>query len=178
MSASTLPPAARPTPSTWPSGAAASRACIRGTSWLGTCKAPSTATRSASGATTARSTATRWGSPSRARSRETRWRERSTWASTVARVGRRSGGLVRRPEAALTTTRRTGVLVFLLGVSSLASAAPKYDLLLRGGHVIDPRNRLSALRDVAMVDGRIAAVAPRIDPAESLKTVDVTGLYV
>ncbi len=59
-----------------------------------------------------------------------------------------------------------------------AAQAPKYDLLLRGGRVIDARNKIDAVRDVAMANGRVAAVAERIDPAEALKTVDVAGLYV
>jgi dihydroorotase len=59
-----------------------------------------------------------------------------------------------------------------------ATVAPKYDLLLRGGHVVDPRNGISALRDVAIAAGKVAAIAPRIAPAEALKTVDVSGLYV
>jgi dihydroorotase len=58
------------------------------------------------------------------------------------------------------------------------AAEPKYDLLLRGGHVIDPRNNLDAVRDVAIVDGKVAAVAEKIDPAEAFKTIDVSGLYV
>jgi dihydroorotase len=53
-----------------------------------------------------------------------------------------------------------------------------YDLLLSGGHVIDARNGLSAVRDVAIRDGRIAAVAEHIDPSKALKTVNVKGLYV
>jgi dihydroorotase len=59
-----------------------------------------------------------------------------------------------------------------------AAAQPKYDLLLRGGHVIDPRNSISAVRDVAILDGTIAAVADRLNPGEALKTVDASGLYV
>jgi dihydroorotase len=54
----------------------------------------------------------------------------------------------------------------------------KYDLLLRGGHVIDARNNLSAVRDVAIFDGKIVAVEPHLAPADALKTVDVSGLYV
>ena len=57
-------------------------------------------------------------------------------------------------------------------------APPKYDLLLRGGHVIDPRNTLSAVRDVAIADGKIAAVAARLNPADAFKTIDVSGLHV
>ena len=61
--------------------------------------------------------------------------------------------------------------------AALLSAAD-YDLLLRGGHVVDAKNRLSAVRDVAIKDGKIAAVAAKIDPARALKTVDASGLYV
>jgi len=53
-----------------------------------------------------------------------------------------------------------------------------YDLLLKGGHVIDARNGVSAARDVAIKDGKIAAVSPTIDPARASKVVDVSGLYV
>lgn len=59
-----------------------------------------------------------------------------------------------------------------------AQAETKYDLLLEGGHVIDSRNEMSAVRDVAIRDGKIAAVAEDINPADALKTVDVSGLYV
>lgn len=57
-------------------------------------------------------------------------------------------------------------------------AEAKYDLLLKGGHVIDARNDISAVRDVAIRDGKVAAVAEGISPQEALKTVDVSGLYV
>jgi dihydroorotase len=53
-----------------------------------------------------------------------------------------------------------------------------YDLLLKGGHVIDARNGVSGVRDVAIKDGKIAAVSPTIDPARASKVVDVSGLYV
>ena len=74
-----------------------------------------------------------------------------------------------------------GVLVTLAvaGLGGSAQAAePKYDLLLRGGHVIDARNNLSAVRDVAIAGGKVAAVAAKIDPAEAFKVIDVSGLYV
>src|SRR5690242_7832232 len=58
------------------------------------------------------------------------------------------------------------------------SGTAKYDLLLRGGHVVDARNHISAVRDVAIAGGKIAAVAADINPADALKTVDASGLYV
>jgi dihydroorotase len=72
------------------------------------------------------------------------------------------------------------VCLALAGIATLlAQQAPQqYDLLLKGGHVIDPRNRISAVRDVAIANGKVAAVAARIDPAGAFKVVDVTGLYV
>jgi len=53
-----------------------------------------------------------------------------------------------------------------------------YDLLFKGGHVVDAKNHRSAILDVAIKDGKIADVAANIDPATSAKTVDVSGLYV
>jgi dihydroorotase len=73
--------------------------------------------------------------------------------------------------------RVTLVAVAILGLAPGASAQD-YDLLLKGGHVVDSRNNLSAVRDVALKDGRIAAVAADIPAARALKTVDVAGLYV
>jgi dihydroorotase len=70
-------------------------------------------------------------------------------------------------------------LVLLLAGSAGAQQRDQpYDLLLKGGHVIDPRRGISEERDVAILGGRIAAVAPSIDPAAAFKTIDVAGLYV
>jgi dihydroorotase len=77
----------------------------------------------------------------------------------------------------MTAAFAVGVCVAFAGTGQVP-AQQKYDLLLKGGHVIDPRNRLSAVRDVAIADGKIAAVAARIDPASAFKVVDVSGLYV
>ncbi len=54
----------------------------------------------------------------------------------------------------------------------------QYDLLLKGGHVIDAKNHISARRDVAIAGGKIAAVEESIPIHQALKTVDVSGLYV
>ena len=59
-----------------------------------------------------------------------------------------------------------------------AAATAKYDLLLKGGHVIDARNNVDAVRDVGIKDGKIALVAASIPPAEAGKVIDVAGLYV
>ncbi len=68
--------------------------------------------------------------------------------------------------------------LFLVIALPCNAAAQKYDLLLKGGHVIDPKNKISAVRDVAISDGKIAAVATGINPADAFKVVNVSGLYV
>src|SRR5437764_15026958 len=60
----------------------------------------------------------------------------------------------------------------------LSQTPPEYDLLLQGGRVVDAKNSINAVRDVAIKDGKVAAVAQRIDPAMAVKTVYVAGLYV
>ncbi|HLJ16180.1 MAG TPA: amidohydrolase/deacetylase family metallohydrolase [Bryobacteraceae bacterium] len=61
---------------------------------------------------------------------------------------------------------------------SLASSQAPFDLLLKGGHLIDPKNRIDGLLDVAVHDGKVAEVAADIDPGRALKSIDVTGLTV
>lgn len=56
--------------------------------------------------------------------------------------------------------------------------AQEFDLLLKGGHVIDPKNNIDSKMDVAITNGKISRVAVNIPPTSSKKTVDVTGLYV
>jgi dihydroorotase len=67
-------------------------------------------------------------------------------------------------------------LVFLL--SACALSAQPYDLLLKGGHVIDPKNGISKVADVAIAGGKIARVAPGIAASEARRVADVSGLYV
>ena len=56
------------------------------------------------------------------------------------------------------------------GRTAASAKAPmqdkEYDLLLKGGHVIDPKNKVDAVRDVAIKDGKIAKIAVGI-PADT-----------
>lgn len=58
------------------------------------------------------------------------------------------------------------------------TSEPQYDLLLKNGHTIDPLNAIDGKMDVAIAGGKIAAVAPDINPALAQKVVDVAGHYV
>jgi dihydroorotase len=55
---------------------------------------------------------------------------------------------------------------------------PAYDLLLRGGHVIDPKNHIDGTMDVAIKDGHVAKVAPNLKSTDAIKAIDVRGLVV
>jgi dihydroorotase len=52
------------------------------------------------------------------------------------------------------------------------------DLLLKGGHVIDPANGLDGPADVRLRGGRIEAVGPGLSPLDEELALDVTGSYV
>ena len=54
----------------------------------------------------------------------------------------------------------------------------QYNLLLKQGHVIDPKNGVDGVMDVAVADGKIACVAEDIPDADAENRVDVSGLYV
>ncbi|WP_221929924.1 amidohydrolase/deacetylase family metallohydrolase [Fodinibius sediminis] len=67
------------------------------------------------------------------------------------------------------------ILVCLLPV---CAGAQSYDLLLKGGHVIDPKNGIDQSMDLGIKGKTIARVARDIPPGEALKVIDVSGLYV
>jgi dihydroorotase len=60
----------------------------------------------------------------------------------------------------------------------MSSVIEIYDLVLRGGRVIDPANAVDGKYDVAIRNGRIAAVAKELPPHEARKVLDVTGSIV
>jgi dihydroorotase len=68
------------------------------------------------------------------------------------------------------------VVVIALTISLVCSAQPA-DLIIRNGHVIDPKNNIDAVMDVAITGGKISQVAARIT-TEAKTTIDATGMYV
>jgi dihydroorotase len=70
-----------------------------------------------------------------------------------------------------------GGAAMLIRGSPLDAAVDKYDLLIKGGRVIDPVARLDAVRDVAISDGHISAVGPSLT-GTSARTIDAQGKLV
>src|SRR5438132_10157400 len=73
-------------------------------------------------------------------------------------------------------TATAGAVIFS-GPTNVFAAQGGYDLIIRGGRVIDPSVRLDAIRDVAISGGRIAAVKNRID-ADAADFIDARGKIV
>jgi dihydroorotase len=73
----------------------------------------------------------------------------------------------------------------LLATGGIAGAAPapmgpndKYDLVIRGGEVIDPSQNLRAVRDVAIRHAQIAAIEPKIPDTRIKQSIDAAGRLV
>src|SRR6266849_43054 len=71
----------------------------------------------------------------------------------------------------------TGAATFVRIPDMLAATAVKYDLIVKGGRVIDPSRKLDAIRDVAIAHGRIVAIEANI-PADAVETIDARGKLV
>src|SRR5262245_5214246 len=63
-------------------------------------------------------------------------------------------------------------------VSSSAGDGERFDLLIHGGEVLDPSQRLRGRRDVGIRWGRIAGLEAQIAPERALQTIDATGKIV
>ncbi len=72
---------------------------------------------------------------------------------------------------------KIGLCVFLFLYPAF-SWAQQFDLLLKNGHVIDPKNGIHAKMDLAIKDDKIASVAGNIPQSQATKTIDATNLYV
>ncbi|MBT4484120.1 MAG: amidohydrolase/deacetylase family metallohydrolase [Candidatus Latescibacteria bacterium] len=76
---------------------------------------------------------------------------------------------------------KSAYFAFLLcayAISTVSAQEMKYDVLLKGGHVIDPVNNINKVMDVAVKDSKIALVDTNIPESDSEKVFDVSGYYV
>lgn len=56
--------------------------------------------------------------------------------------------------------------------------AQTYNIVIKGGHVIDPKNSIDEVMDIAVKDGKIAMLAKNIDSKEGVQVVNAQGFYV
>jgi dihydroorotase len=87
----------------------------------------------------------------------------------------------KNPEETTMMTRRNFFLATAAGAAVLSRStnlfATTYDLIIKGGHVIDPSLRIDEVRDVAISGGRIATVEANI-AGDATETIDARGKYV
>jgi dihydroorotase len=71
----------------------------------------------------------------------------------------------------------TGAAMFARIPKVLAATPAKYDLIVKGGRVINPSRKLDAIRDVAIANGRIVAIEANLH-ADATETIDARGKLV
>jgi dihydroorotase len=69
------------------------------------------------------------------------------------------------------------ILLFLLMISGF-SRAQTYSIIIKGGHVIDPKNNIDGVMDLGIIEGKIAMVAKNIDAKDGKQVIDATDMYV
>jgi dihydroorotase len=82
------------------------------------------------------------------------------------------------PAQVCIKTRYVFLPVIIIMFFSCSLRAQQYTLLLKGGHVIDPKNNVDAIADVAITADTIAAVGKNLDASRAKQVVDVSGMYV
>jgi dihydroorotase len=70
------------------------------------------------------------------------------------------------------------LLAFFLFIIPPCVQSQEIDILLKGGHVIDPKNKIDAQMDVAVANGKILKVASEIPADNAKKVIDAKGMYV
>ncbi len=75
--------------------------------------------------------------------------------------------------------QKLSILLFSIIIFTSGSVQSQpYDLIIKGGHLIDPRNNINSLMDLAVTDGKIVRVAKNMDAAGAGKVVDARAMYV
>jgi len=86
------------------------------------------------------------------------------------------------PNKTITFKRESRLLYILLIFICLILASPlkaqTIDILLKGGHVIDPKNNIDGKMDVAIGEGKIVQISKDIPIKNAKRVIDVIGLYV
>ena len=76
--------------------------------------------------------------------------------------------------------KKIKLIICIVGFSlfQLKSYTQVYDILIKNGHVIDAKNNLNKIIDIAIVDNKIALIQKNISIKSALKIIDANGLYV
>ena len=70
------------------------------------------------------------------------------------------------------------LLISFFLLCTIVLRAQEYTILLKGGHVVDPKNNINELMDVAIKENKVVLVAKNIDAKKAAQVIDVKGLFV
>lgn len=56
--------------------------------------------------------------------------------------------------------------------------AQTYDIVIKGGHLIDPKNNIDGVMDLAISNGKIALIANNIDKTKGKRVINASNMYV
>src|SRR5689334_1367888 len=73
------------------------------------------------------------------------------------------------------------IIIFILSVLFFLGnfvCAQSYSIVIKGGHVIDPKNNINEVMDVAILEGKIVQVAKNIDARQARQVVNAKDMYV
>ncbi len=76
--------------------------------------------------------------------------------------------------------KKTKIIICILGLFlfQLKSYTQVYDILIKNGHVIDAKNNINKIIDIAIVDNKIALIEKNISNELANRIIDANGLYV
>ncbi len=70
------------------------------------------------------------------------------------------------------------LIVFILGLTTGIAKSQSYDIVIKNGHLIDPKNKIDGIMDVAIDNGKIALISKTINEKEGKKVIDAKNMYV
>ena len=73
---------------------------------------------------------------------------------------------------------KKSISIILCIFYSFLTFAQEYSIVIKDGHVIDPKNNIDGIMDVAISNGKIVQVAKNIDPKKAVQVVNAKGFYV
>lgn len=74
--------------------------------------------------------------------------------------------------------KKYGLLLPVFCFSILSVWSQSYDIVIKGGHVIDPKNNINSVTDIAINEGKIVQVGNNIDATKAKQVVNAKNMYV
>jgi dihydroorotase len=70
------------------------------------------------------------------------------------------------------------VFLFFLLVNTFMVWSQTFSIVIKEGHVIDTKNNIDGVMDIAINDGKIVQVAKNIDAGQAIQVINAKGFYV